>query len=138
MSKHVWRVISSMIMGFLIIIGLIWLMFEIMGITEYVWPILFPTFAITLGVFLITLIMIGLVCRVQGNLPNDDQYVHPSHSMQMYSADSIIAGAVYVIPVYCPNCQNKLELNRVDWVDSGELTCPSCLSTIQSSIHEGL
>ena len=127
------RVISSMIIGFLIMFGVIWLMFELMGITEFVWPILFPTFAITLGVFLITLIMIGLICRAQGNIPNDDQIVHPSHSMQTYST-----GAVYVIPVYCPNCQNKLELDRVDWIDSGELTCPSCFSTIQSSIRENL
>ncbi len=82
---------------------------------------------------MITLIMIGLVCRAQGNISNDDQIVHPSHSMQTYST-----GAVYVIPVYCPNCQNKLELDRVDWIDSGDLTCPSCFSTIQSSIREDL
>ena len=139
MSNNVWtRVIVPMIIGLITIFGLIWLIFEIMGITEYVWPILFPTFTITLGIFLITLIVIGLVCRAQGNFPNDDQSIHPSHSMQMYSADSIAAGAVYVIPVYCPNCQNKLELDRVDWNDSGDLTCPSCFSTIQSSIREDL
>ncbi len=109
-----------------------------MGITEYAWPFLFPIFGITLVLFMITLIIIGFVCKAQGNFPKDDQSVHPSHSMQMFSADSITAGAVYVIPVYCPNCQNKLELNRVDWIDSGELTCPSCFSTIQSSIREDL
>jgi len=127
-----------MIVGLIIIFGLIWLLFEIMGITEYVWPILFPTFGITLGIFLITLIVIGIVCRAQGNISADDQIVHPNHSMQMYSADSITAGAVYVIPVYCPNCQNKLELDKVDWIDSGDLTCPNCFSTIQSSIREDL
>ncbi len=127
-----------MIVGFLIIIGFIWLIFEIMGITEYAWPFLFPIFGITLVLFMITLIIIGFVCKAQGNFPKDDQSVHPSHSMQMFSADSITAGAVYVIPVYCPNCQNKLELNRVNWIDSGELTCPSCFSTIQSSIREDL
>ncbi len=127
-----------MIMGFLIIFGLIWLIFEIMGIAEYVWPILFPIFGMTLGVFMVTLIIIGLVCRAQGNFSNDGQSVHSSKSMQMYSADSITSGAVYVIPVYCPNCQNKLELDRVDWIDSGDLTCPSCFSTIQSSIREDL
>jgi len=127
-----------MIIGFLIMFGVIWLMFELMGITEFVWPILFPTFAITMGVFMITLIFIGVICRAQGNISNDDQIVHPSHSMQMYSDDSITAGAVYVIPVYCPNCQNKLELDRVDWIGSGELTCPKCFSTIQSSIRENL
>ena len=127
-----------MIVGFLIMFGVIWLMFELMGITEFVWPILFPTFAITLGIFLITLIVIGLVCRAQSNSLADDQIGQPSHSTQMYSADSIAAGAVYVIPVYCPNCQNKLELDRVDWNDSGDLTCPSCFSTIQSSIREDI
>lgn len=130
------RIILSMIIGFITIFGVIWLMFEIMGITEYVWPILFPIFGMTLGIFLITLIIIGLVCRAQGNFSNDDQIVHPSHSMQMYSADRITSGVVYVIPVYCPKCQNKLELDRVDWIDSGELTCPSCFSRIQSSIRE--
>ena len=87
---------------------------------------------------MITLIVIGIICRAQGNFPNNDQIGHPSHSMQMYSADSIPTGAVYVIPVYCPKCQNKLELDRVDWIDSGELTCPNCFSTIQSSIRENL
>lgn len=127
-----------MIIGFLSIFGLMWLMFEIMGITEYVWPILFPIFGMTIGIFMITLIIIGIVCRAQGTFSNDDQKVHPNHSMQKYSADSITTGAVYIIPVYCPNCQNKLELDRVDWIDSGELTCPSCFSTIQSSIRENL
>ncbi len=127
-----------MIIGFLIMFGVIWLIFEIVGITEYVWPILFPIFGMTLGIFLITLIIIGLVCRAQGNFPYDNQIVHPSQSIQMYPADSITAGAVYVIPVYCPNCQNKLELNRVDWIDSGELSCPNCFSTIQSRIREDL
>lgn len=135
MSKHVWtRAILPMIIGFITIFGLIWLMVELMGITEYAWPFLFPTFAITMGIFMITLICIGLVCRAQGRFPDETQIGHPSHSMQMYSADSIAAGAVYIIPVYCPNCQNKLELDRVDWIDSGNLTCPSCFSTIQSSI----
>ena len=127
-----------MIIGFIAMFGLIWLFFEILGITEYVWPILFPTFAITLGIFLITLIVIGIVCRAQGNSLAVDQIGQPSYSTQMYSVDSIAAGAVYVIPVYCPNCQNKLELDRVDWIDSGNLTCPSCFSTIQSSIREAL
>lgn len=122
-----------MIIGFIIMFGVIWLMFEIMGITEYVWPILFPIFGMTIGVFMITLIIIGIICRAQGNFSNDDQIVHPNHSMQGYST-----GAVYVIPVYCPNCQNKLELDRVDWIDSGDLTCPNCFSTIQSSIREDL
>ncbi|MCK5265959.1 MAG: hypothetical protein KAR03_10160 [Candidatus Thorarchaeota archaeon] len=139
MSKHVWsRAILPMIIGFLIMFGVIWLMFELMGITEFVWPILFPTFAITMGVFMITLICIGVICRAQGKYPDENQIVHPSHSMQMYSDDRITAGAVYVIPVYCPNCQKKLELDKVDWKDSGDLTCPNCFSTIQSSIREDL
>lgn len=132
------RVILSMVIGFITIFGVIWLMFEIMGITEYVWPILFPIFGMTFGIFMIILIIIGLVCRAQGNFTQDDQFVHQSHSTQIYSADSITSGAVYVIPVYCPKCQNKLELDRVDWNDSGNLTCPNCFSTIQSSIREDL
>ncbi len=132
------RVILAMIIGFLSIFGLIWIIFEILGITEYVWPILFPIFGMTFGIFMITLIIVVVVCRAQGNIPKDDQIAHPSHSAQMYSVDSITAGAVYVIPVYCPKCQNKLELDRVDWIDSGDLTCPNCFSTIQSSIREDL
>ena len=38
----------------------------------------------------------------------------------------------YIFPKRCPNCNAKLNLDKVRWVDSSTALCPSCESTIRA------
>ena len=112
-------------------------MFESLGIGEYVWPVLIPIFGWTFGLMAVIFIIIGVACKVGGGIPSDQAMVRRTYSQQTYPTyDSPSVGAVYVVPVYCPNCMSKLELDRVEWIGSSDLTCPNCLSAVQAEIRE--
>lgn len=117
---------------------LIYLMFEYFGITEYVWPILFPIFGWTFGIMFFVLVIIGVACKAAGgSFPNDQTMVQRTYTQPTFPTyDSPSVGTVYVVPMYCPNCMSKLELDRVEWIGSSDLTCPNCLSAVQAEIRE--
>jgi len=117
----------------------IFILFEALGIGDVVWPILFPILSTTFGIMILVMVILGFACRV-GNESTSDQQL----SLQSYleptfpTYESISTGAVYVIPVYCPHCQNKLELDRVEWIGSSEFSCPNCYRMIQTGVRENI
>jgi hypothetical protein len=139
LSSIIWkRVVLPIIIGLGITFLFIFIMFESIGIGEYVWPILFPIFAWTFGIMAIVIIILGVACRAtEGRVPSDQTMVRRTYAQQTYPTyDSPATGSVYVVPVYCPHCSNKLELDRVEWVGSSDLTCPSCLNAVQAGVRE--
>ena len=92
------------------------------------------------GVMFITLLIAGIVCKVGGGrTPSVEGMILRPYSQPTYPTyDSPSTGAVYVVPVYCPHCMNKIELDRVEWIGSSDLTCPSCMRVVQAGVHENL
>jgi len=135
-----------MLIGFGITFVFIFILFEILGISELVWPILVPILTTTFGMVFFIFVIIAIVSSQGCNRPSDQEMVqrasyqkYPSHdstTSEYPTYDSITIGAAYVIPVYCPQCMNKLELDKVEWIGSSELTCPSCFSVVQASVRE--
>jgi hypothetical protein len=118
---------------------LIYFIFESVGIGEYVWPILIPIFGWTFGIMAVVFIIVGVACKAGGGIPSDQTMVRRAYAQPTYPTyDSPSTGSVYVVPVYCPHCMNKLELDKVEWVGSNDLTCPSCLSVVQAGVRENL
>ena len=116
---------------------MLYFMFESFGIGEYVWPILIPIFGWTMVMMLFICGLVGVVLKVGGGIPSDQTmarrtYVQPSYP----TYESPSTGAVYVIPVYCPHCIGKLDLDTVEWIGSGDLICPSCQRTVQAGVRE--
>ena len=141
MSSVVWK---RIVLPIIIVFGgsffFIYILFEILGITEYVWPILFPIFGMIFGIFALVLLLVGIACRIAGGaIPSDQTMVRRAYAQPTYPTyDSPATGSVYVVPVYCPHCMNKLELDKVEWVGSSDLTCPNCLSVVQAGVRENL
>ncbi|MFW9963537.1 MAG: hypothetical protein ACFFCX_08240 [Candidatus Sifarchaeia archaeon] len=147
MSGYVWtRVLAPIIVGFGVTFLFIFILFETFGISEYVWPILFPIFTGTFGIIILLSFIIGIISNKGCKVPTDQEMVqhklvpkyptHESASTDYPSYDIGTAGAAYIIPLYCPHCMNKLELNRVEWIGAHELTCPSCFSVVQVGVQE--
>ncbi|MHA1963715.1 MAG: hypothetical protein ACXACG_04355 [Candidatus Thorarchaeota archaeon] len=133
------RVAMIMIVVFGGVFLLLYIMFESFGITEYVWPILFPILAWTFGIMFFIFLIVGIACRAGGGITRDQTMVRRTYAQPTYPTyDSPSTGSVYVVPVYCPHCMNKLELDRVEWVGSSDLTCPSCLNVVQAGVRENL
>ena len=85
------------------------------------------------------LLIVGIACKAAGGIPGDQAMVRRTYTQPTYPTyDSPSTGSVYVVPVYCPNCTNKLELDKVEWVGPSDLTCPSCLSVVQAGVRENL
>ena len=128
-----------MIIGFGVTFLFIYFMFESLGITEYVWPILVPILGWTFGLMVVIIIIASVACKACIGIPTDQTMVRQTYVQQTYPTyDSPATGSVYVVPVYCPNCLNKLELDKVEWVGSNDLTCPSCLSVVQAGVRENI
>ena len=126
-----------MIIGFGGIFLLIFIMFESFGVTEYVWPIMFPILAATFGIMTFVLLILGLACRTGGWTPTERMVARETYTQPTFpSYDIPSTGAVYVVPLYCPHCMNKLELDKVEWVGSTELSCPNCFSIVQVGVRE--
>lgn len=86
---------------------------------------------------ILVMIIIGITCRVSNASPGEQMMIQRTYPEPTYpSYDAPTTGSVYVIPVYCPHCMNKLELERVEWVGSGDITCPSCMSVVQVGVRE--
>lgn len=116
---------------------ILYIMFESFGIAEYVWPILFPILGWTFGIMFFVLLIVGIACRFGGRIPSDETMVRRTSTQSAYPTyDSPSMGAVYVVPVYCPHCMNKIELDRVEWIGSSDLTCPSCMRVVQAGVRE--
>ena len=131
------RVFLPIIIGFGGTFLLVFVIFEYFGITELVWPIMFPIIGWTFGVMIFVMIIAGIACKAGGGVPSDQTMVKRTYAQPTYPTyDSPSTGSVYVIPVYCPHCMNKLELDNVEWIGSGDLICPSCLRTVQAGVRE--
>jgi hypothetical protein len=116
---------------------MLYFMFESFGIGEYVWPILIPIFGWTFGIMAVVCIIIGVAVRAGGGIPSDQTMVRRAYVQPSYPTyESPSTGAVYVIPVYCPHCMNKLDLDNVEWIGSADLICPSCQRTVQAGVRE--
>jgi hypothetical protein len=116
---------------------LLYIMFELLGIEEYVLPILIPVLGSTFGMMLFIFLLIWVAVKVGGGNTSDQTMVRRTYKRPSYPAyDQQSTGSVYVIPVYCPHCMTKLDLGMVEWIGSGDLICPSCQRTVQVGVRE--
>jgi hypothetical protein len=132
------RVAISILIGFGGIFFMIYLIFEWIGIGELVWPILWPILFGTFGIMMFVLLIIGVACRVSQGVPSDAEMVRRTYVQPTYRTGDYAEGSVYTVPVYCPHCKYKLEMNQVEWVGSSELTCPNCFRVIEAGVREHL
>ena len=114
----------------------LYLMFESLGIGEFVWPILFPILGGTFGIMIVIVVVVTVLCRAGQGQQSDFGTVQRTYIQPTYRTGDYSDGAVYTVPVYCPHCKYNIELNQVEWVGSSELTCPSCHRVIQAGIRE--
>ncbi len=115
---------------------MIYLMFEALGIGEFVWPILWPILGGTFGIMVLVMVIAGVACRTSQGTTRGQMMIQPTYIQPTYRTGDYSDGAVYTVPVYCPHCKYNIELNQVEWVGSSELTCPNCLRVIQAGIRE--
>jgi hypothetical protein len=117
---------------------ILYFMFESFGIGEFVWPILWP---ILLGIFGMMVVIFGVtfaLCRFEPQVSSDSKRFQRTYDQPMYRTGDYAEGSVYTVPVYCPHCKYKLEMNNVEWVGSSEMTCPNCFRVIEAGIRENL
>lgn len=138
MYRKIWlRVLIPLILGLCLPFVFLYYMFETMGISEYVWPILFPILSTIFGIFAVVLITVGIACRAGSGIIAHQSTSQPNYHQPPFSHPDIPStGASYVIPLYCPYCGNQYELNRLDWIGTNEFSCPRCYNAVQVGIRE--
>ena len=85
---------------------------------------------------MIIVVIAGIACTVGGNAPSEEVMVRRTYPQPTYLTGDYSDGAMYTVPMYCPHCKSKIELNQVDWIGSSELTCSNCFRVVQTGVRE--
>ena len=76
---------------------MLYIMFESLGIAEYVWPILIPIFSWTFGVMFFIFLLIWVAVKVGGGNMSDQTMVRRTYVRPSYPAyEQQSTGSVYV------------------------------------------
>ena len=131
------------------IIGLVFILpmffilvlFQFLGIGAIVFPILIPMFlGIGLIIFLVFAVIMVVVKSASKRTVQMNQAFVRSYEAEIASGSDYMAeyppGASYEIPVYCPYCQESIELNTVHWIDSSSLICSNCNNQVRVEVSE--
>ncbi|MHA2004753.1 MAG: hypothetical protein ACXABV_16955 [Candidatus Thorarchaeota archaeon] len=115
-------------------------LFQFLGIAEYVFPIVIPIFVGTglVFIFVFGIIMYAVRSATRRTMQLDQSLVR-SYDAGMVSSDYMDQyppGASYEIPVYCPYCQESIELDRVRWIGSSGLVCANCRNQVRIEVSE--
>lgn len=117
------------------------ILLDFLGIGEYVFPIVIPIFV---GTGLLMFIIFGIVAIVV-NLATRrasmmDQALTRSYDAKRVAGsdylDEYPPGAFYRIPVYCPYCQEPIDLGDSQWLGSSRFICTNCRNEVRVEISE--
>lgn len=116
-------------------------LFQFLGIAEYVFPIVIPIFIGTgiIFFFIIGIIMFAIRSASMKTMQLDQAFVQ-SYDAGMVAGtgymDQYPPGASYEIPVYCPYCQESIELDTVEWIGSESFVCSNCHNQVRVDVSE--
>ena len=120
------RMITIFVISLLIPFVMVVAIFEIMGVGEYVYPIVLPIFFFTgLTIFVIFGCTITLVRKTSSSVITPSTYTQRVIRPTTHQIESF-----YRIPKNCPECSNELHLSRVEWRDDYTIVCPSCFEDV--------
>ncbi len=131
--------IMCLVFAFPMVLVLIFL--QALGIGEYVFPILVPIIIGLVATFCLIGLVFAFVGRAEIRRGVDlDRAVRAGYEAQMFTAGDYTRaygpGATFSIPVYCPHCQSRIELDRVHWIGPQTLVCQECRNSVDVDISE--
>lgn len=53
-----------------------------------------------------------------------------------YDPRDMESEAFYTIPMYCPHCKDKIDLQRIHWLDKLTLVCQNCMGKVAAKVSE--
>ncbi|MHA2021882.1 MAG: hypothetical protein ACW96N_09215 [Candidatus Thorarchaeota archaeon] len=131
------------IIGLTFIIPMIFVLFlfQFLGIAEYVYPIVIPIFVGTglIFIFVFGIIMYVVRSATRRTMRFDKAFIRSNDAGIVAGGDYMDQyppGASYEIPVYCPYCQESIELDRVEWSGSTSLVCSNCHNHVRIEVSE--
>ncbi|MHA1934912.1 MAG: hypothetical protein ACW97A_06485 [Candidatus Thorarchaeota archaeon] len=124
------RIALGIFLTFIISIASILWMFEWIGISEFVFPILLPIFGYTILIMFVITSVIFVAVRRSQNLISTATWSQRGYTSQSLQPSAIDFRPVYIIPMKCPGCDRELELSQVEWRDKFTIVCPSCFSDV--------
>jgi hypothetical protein len=111
--------------------GLVIFIFELVGVGDFIYPILIPIF-IGVGGFIVFLFaMIFLAMRCATNTQSSTIVTKRQHTTRFSDDLTTPSRPVYKIPMNCPSCQRAIEPDRVEWRDNQTIVCPGCFADIE-------
>jgi hypothetical protein len=116
-------------------IGIIFVVFESLGIMEYVGPYFWYPFLGTIIIILLTgAIMTIVIFRARRRFAslNESSYQSFIEAPEKQYSRS----AYFAVPTRCPSCHEPIELDQVSWTGPQTLSCPNCFTSVNVHIRE--
>ncbi|MHA1909956.1 MAG: hypothetical protein ACW98Y_21870 [Candidatus Thorarchaeota archaeon] len=124
------RIASIIFLSFIIPIAFLLWLFDSLGISEFVFPILLPIFGYTILIMFVITAVIFVAVRRSQDLFSTSTWSQRGITQQPFQQRASSYKPVYIIPMECTSCGRELELSHVEWRDKFTIVCPSCFSDI--------
>ena len=133
--KSAWSILLFVVLIAVLPIGIIYIIFESLGIMEFVGPYFWYPFLGTIIIVLVTgAIMTGVIFRSRKRFAslNESNYQSFIETPEKQYSRS----AYFAVPTRCPSCNEPIELDRVSWTGPQTLSCPNCFTSINVPVRE--
>ena len=135
LKESAWSILLFIVFIAVLPIGIIYVVFESLGIIEYVGPYFWYPFLGTIIIILLTgAIMTVVVFRSRRRFAslNESSYQSFIEAPEKQYSRS----AYFAVPTRCPSCREPIELDQVNWTGPQTFSCPNCFASINVPVRE--
>lgn len=126
LSENLYRTLGLVLfVSFAFPLGLVVLIFELVGIGDFIFPIILPIFGITAVIVVAVFGCILALAKVSMSTVRSQQ----SHA-SLFQDSKKPHLRTYTLPVNCSHCGTELRLSQVEWRDDHTIVCPSCFTDV--------
>ena len=133
--RSAWSIMLFVFIIAVLPIGIIFIVFESLGIMEYVGPYFWYPFLGTIIIILLTgAIMTVVIFRSRRRFASLNESSYQSFIEAPEKQYSRIA--YFAVPTRCPSCHEPIELDQVSWTGPQTFSCPNCFIQVNVQVRE--
>ncbi len=116
--------------GGAIAIGVVAGLFSSLGLLDTQFILVVP---LALGVALVVLILTYTL--IMSTRKQYFEYASPLEG-ESYDPGNERSRAYYRIPLYCPHCKDRVDLQRIHWIEAQTFVCQNCMGKVRAESSE--
>jgi hypothetical protein len=118
--------IMCMIIGAVIAIGVAAGLFSSLGLLDTQFVLVIP-----LAIVVSLMMLIFTYALILSTRKQHFEFASPLEG-KSYNPGDRSSGGYYRIPLYCPHCSDRIDLQSIHWIDPLTLVCQNCMGKVEA------